>query len=1198
MNAIERLDAYLDALRRRLRTHIYVRGTVLVAGAVLFAVIVFSWLLQRSGFDAAFAFAGRVLIGIAVAAIAIAGVWIPLRVLRKEDGARVFERKLPQQQGRLSTYLDTRRVAHARSPLVELLAEDAVDVAKRTPVDAVVPAHKIRLNAIAALLALCALGALLTVAPREWSYTGRHLLFGAELPREIVPVRKILVRPGDVTVRRNSDLAIQATVEGFDPSQATIFVRFADQGQWERAPMQAGQAGTFEFRLYALRSPLTYYVDADGTRSPEHRVALADLPRIERVRLTYDYPDWTGLASEVDEESRDIRAVSGTKVSIEIESDGPLEEPLLVHDGRSETLAANGRTNVGTLAIEKPGTYHIAATVAGERVALSDEYAIEIVPDEKPIVQIERPGRDWRATNIEEVPVRVRAEDDFRLQRVELRYSINGGEWRSLPLDRGIKETRKQTLLELEKLGEQHQQASGSALLAPGDLISYYAVAKDHKHSVQTDLFMVQVQPFERRFLQQNASGGGGMADEQGAISERQREILLATWNLQRSEAGKRQSREQLRDNAKMLSDMQATLSQQARTLATRTRARAPVESDERIKQFVESLERAAVAMEPAAAHLSAFQLEKAIPVEQQALQQLLRAEAAFREVQVSMQNEGGGQGAQTARDFGEMFELEMDVEKSQYESESQLSETNKNKEMEEALRKLKELAERQEQLAQEANRKQTLTPEQRWRQEQLRREAEDLRRRLAALNRQQSQSQQQSERQSQQSGEQSDRESGQESQQQQAASQGSSSGSRGRQGSQRALESVDEALSEMQAANSEQQRSAEEQASAAREASRKLREAVKQLDRPNPTGLDSSLEQLADRAGELANEQRRIESDLYEAVRESGQSGPLSPRRSSIDQARAQALVEGKQRLAERLGELQKDLRNSVHRHRNADKEARQQLAEIVNDVEASDLMYRMRRSAAEIYYGRARDAAAREGIITESLQNLEKDLREAAARAGKGESKSPQDEPATEQLLAEVAELRRRVERNERLQAVAGEASQRDAGQAAEQGQARASEQGESRQAPRQARGGASGDKGPRGAESALSAWDPVSPNARLPEGTLEGRDSLARQSTSIADRARRMRERANNRELTAREIAALREMARELRRLAGDPLAAEAAAMKGAVAQIELTALAAVANARRTEPARATVPIGDSPQYRETLAEYYRRLGGAER
>jgi hypothetical protein len=121
-------------------------------------------------------------------------------------------------------------------------------------------------------------------------------------------------------------------------------------------------------------------------------------------------------------------------------------------------------------------------------------------------------------------------------------------------------------------------------------------------------------------------------------------------------------------------------------------------------------------------------------------------------------------------------------------------------------------------------------------------------------------------------------------------------------------------------------------------------------------------------------------------------------------------------------------------------------------------------------------------------------------------------------------------------------------------------------------------------------------VLPNARSPQGDAEGRDSFARQSASIADRARRMRERAGNRELTAAEVAALRQMARELRQLAGDPLAAEAAAMKGAVAQIELTALSAVANARRGEPARTAVPVGDSPQYRETVAEYYRRLGGS--
>lgn len=1193
MNAIERLDRYLNALRRRLRAQVLARGALLCALVVLVLVVGISAWLVRSGYAASFVGFGRALVVAAFATVVIAGVLVPLRILRRHD-ARVFERRLPEQQGRLVTYLDTRRREGENAPLLDLLAEDALRVAQRKPLDTIVSARKVRLHVFAAALALAGLAVFVAVAPGPWGLASRHLLLGAELPGEVVPVRKLAVTPGDVTVRRNSDLSIHATAEGFAPEQASVVVRFADQDAWERAPMQRDGAGAFQFKLYALRSALEYYVDADGTRSGVHRVALVDLPRIENVRLTYHYPEWTGLASEVDEESRDIRAVAGTKVTLEIQTDVPLAHAVLVHDERAETLVPQGDISKGTLSVDKPGQYHVAATVAGERVALSDAYSVEIVPDEKPVVQIERPGRDWRATNIEEVPVRVRAHDDFRLQSVELRYSVNGGEWRSLRLDRGVKETRRLTLLELEKLGAQEEAKTGLPLLAPGDLVSYYAVAKDHKRAVETDLFMIQVQPFERRFLQQNAGGGGAMADEQNAISARQREILLATWNLQRSAAAKRQPRAQLEDNASMLSDMQSTLAQQARTLATRTRARADVASDERIKTFVESLERAAFAMDPAAAHLSAFNLEKAVPVEQQALQQLLRAEAAFREVQVAMQSEGGGQGAQAARDFGEMLELEMDVEKSQYESESQLAENTTNKEMEEALRKLKELAQRQEELAQEAKRNQQPTPEQRWRQEQLRREAEDLRRRLAALDRQQ-QSQQ--------------------GEQQQNSSRGSSQGGTQRSssnepqsGAQRALESVDEALAKMQAANTEQQDSGESQTGSAREASQKLREAVKQLDRPRAAGLDKALEQLADRAGELAGEQRRIESDLYEAMRESGQAAPVSTPRSSIDPARAQSLVESKQQLADQLAQLQKELRESVHGHRDADRQARRQLADIVNDVEASDLMYRLRRSAAEIYYGRARDAAAREGIITESLQNLEKDLREAAVRAAKAGNESQQAEPATERLLAEVAELRRRLERNERQQAWNDPSGQTSSGQARSQGQG---EQGEDpgraedsasrseakRSSTEQPRSSALTESvGPSGSQRALSAWDPVLPNQPLPEANAQGRNSLVRQSEAIADRARRMRERADNRELSAAELAALREMARELRQLAGDPLAAEAAVMKRAVEQIELAAFAAAANARRTESARTSVPVGDSPQYRETIAEYYRRLGGS--
>ena len=292
---------------------------------------------------------------------------------------------------------------------------------------------------------------------------------------------------------------------------------------------------------------------------------------------------------------------------------------------------------------------------------------------------------------------------------MSLRYSVNGGEWQAVPLGGGAKTSEGESLLRLEELGAaqaKEQRESGSC---PATWSRTTRSRRIARQTVQTDLFMVQVQPFERRFLQAQGGGGGGggMGDEQGAISERQREILLATWNLQRSDERNARSKQQLEDSAKMLAELQATLAQQARTLAQRTRARASLDEDERIRTFVESLEKAASVMDPAvAASQRRSSLHEAVPVEQQALQQLLRAESAFREVQVSMQqSNAGGDGSQAARNFTEMFELEMDLEKSQYESESQLSTRNTQKELDEMVRKLKELAERQEKLAQERSR-------------------------------------------------------------------------------------------------------------------------------------------------------------------------------------------------------------------------------------------------------------------------------------------------------------------------------------------------------------------------------------------------------------------------------------------------------------------------------------------------------------
>lgn len=1205
MSARERLESYLDSLRARLRTHIYARAAAVAIGGVLAVTAFTVWTLQRREFAPAITVAGRVAIGVLLVSVIVALLWRPLRRLGRDGGSHIFEERLPDENGRIQTYLDgKRRESQGQAPaLLSLLAADAVTIAERTPPYEIVSSRRIAAGALLAVAALVVLGALLVAGPTYWGFGSRHLLLGMELPRNAVPVRRVTVTPGNATVRRNSDLAIHAAVEGFHPRDVQVFVRFADRQDWERAPMQPaeGQESRFEFRLYAVRAPLQYYVDAEGTRSGEHNVTVVDLPRIERVQLTYEYPQWTGLDRKVDDSSRDISAVEGTNVKVEVVADGPLDAPALIVNGQTGELAQQGRTSSGAIVVTKPGRYQIGARVANEFVPLSDEYAIEVVPDEKPTIEIRKPGRDWRATSIEEVPVRIRAEDDFRLRDVSLHYSVNGGAWQAVQVGGGVKSSEGEQVLDLEQLGAA-QTKSADKRLEPGDLISYYAVAKDRKQAAQTDLFMVQVQPFERRFLQAQSGNndGGGMADEQGAISERQREILLATWNLQRSDERGARTQQQLEDSAKMLAELQATLAQQARTLAQRTRARASLEEDERIRTFVESLERAAGVMDPAVAHLNTFKLPEAVPFEQQALQQLLRAESAFREVQVSMQqNNAGGDGSQTARNFTEMFELEMDLEKSQYESESQLASRNTQKDIDEMIRKLKELAERQERLAQERQQDRSM-PEQRWKQEQLRREAEDLRRRLAELNRQQ-----------QQAGD------------SQASRGGSSSGqAREREERQReqlsqALESVNKALQDMQSANGQsannnsggeprqgEQSTQQSAQQSAEQASRNLRRALQQIDRPEPSHFDETLEQFADRSQQMLEEQRRIESELYEALSQPPPAGANG--RGGIEQKRAQELVRSKQQMAGDLTNLERDMRNAVHENRKDHPKTTQRLSDIIRDVEGSDLMYRLNRSAAEIYYGRARQAAPSEGLTTDALDTLEQDLREAAAQAGE-EGKGKPEGVTAESLLAQVAELRRALQDAQSQSGEQGEqgdnGKQGDNGEKGQQGQGQQGQQGQNGQNSQRGQQGREGQGGgERAAENGrsgqpprggLSAWSPNTPTVAF-GGFENGNGSLARQTARLGERIRELANRMNRGDLSQSELEALRRAATQLRRLSGDPLSAQPDVMLKLIDQIELQALASNAKAREAAAARATLPDPDSPNYREAVAEYYRRLG----
>src|SRR5947209_13708073 len=160
--------------------------------------------------------------------------------------------------------------------------------------------------------------------------------------------------------------------------------------------------------------------------------------------------------------------------------------------------------------------------------------------------------------------------------------------------------------------------------------------------------------------------GGMGGGDDNNS-SERQKQIIAATFNELRQNS---KSKTAFAEDAKFLSDLQAKLGEQARTLAERMASRELESASSEFAQFSKLMTQASSDMGQAVQQLKPGKWHDALQPEQKALQGLLRAEALFRNIQVAFgQRGGGGGGGGAQRDLARMFDLELDTSKNQYET-------------------------------------------------------------------------------------------------------------------------------------------------------------------------------------------------------------------------------------------------------------------------------------------------------------------------------------------------------------------------------------------------------------------------------------------------------------------------------------------------------------------------------------------------
>ena len=1001
MSFREQLHAYIAQLEQRLRWSTLLRGLAILTGSALVATLVLVTIANALAFSHGSVPAARFGLILVLAIAALAGLGLPLRRLTRRRAVGTAEAAFPQFQQRLTTFAER----DGQDPFIELLAGDALEVARFAEPREMITDRRLWMSLGTSVGAFAILVWMIAAGPGFLGYGASLLWTGPH--RDKPALYELRVTPGDAVVRRHADQLVSALPTGMRSPRVKLYAHFQSSSKWEEIamlPKAAGNfAGGYQVLFAGLPENVEYYVTAGAMTSKHFTIRVTDLPAVKQIRVTYHYPAWTGLPPEIEERGGDLRAVTGTEALLEVSTDRPLPGGQLQLDNGQRIQLSGGQNNVyrGSVKMDKDGVYHVAGIEAGQPVRVSEDFFIEARKANPPQIALVRPGRgDYHANPIEEVTVTAKATDEYGLHGVTLHYSVNGGPEITVDVlpQKGEKQADGSTTLSLEKFK-----------LIPGDLISVYATAKDANAEAHTDMMFIQAEPFEREFSQSQQSGGGGGGgggggDPSEQISQREKEIISATFKQQ---GDKNATQQQAADIAKLLSQAQSTLRDQAVSLSERLQARELTNEVQAISSFQKDMLAASEAMAPAAQQLQQEKWKDALPHEQKALQSLLRAEATFRQIQVAFGTGGGGGGGGAARDLAALFDLELDTEKNQYETQktAPTTEEQKAQEIADALKKLDELAKREEDLAQQ-QRNGTQTAEQKWQQEMLQREAQQLQQQMEqqlASNGQKGQ-QGQPGQQGQQSG-QSSSASGQS-----GGQAGSSSTGNPQQSADQAADSrqqaAQQALDRLRQANDDMRRAASQNASAAdsRRAADRLRQATDLLgglQQQDAAGRLNSMAQTADQLTARQKQQADHVRDLVAQLNAAQAAGkpPKYPTAQEIDK-----MVSDRQQVSDELARLTQQIRTAARELAPTQPAASGKLRSALEGMDENDLGTRMQRSADGLHTGEFSDQL--EAALTSDMQKLGRQVGDAARALGNAEHTS--EEAAINRAMDDLSRLR----------------------------------------------------------------------------------------------------------------------------------------------------------------------------------------------
>jgi len=321
----------------------------------------------------------------------------------------------------------------------------------------------------------------------------------------------INISPENTKILKGSNLPI--IINNFYP-ELSYDIHVEQQRRWKTMKMTSNT-----HILYNVTDNLHYAISNEYAQSDTFTVQVLEKPIIKNLQISYFYPNYTQLKNRTENDiSGKIIAIKGTDIKQELTVNNELTEYRIVFsDGTTKKLETIGDFTYRTgFMVENSGSYHFYLKDILGNTNNIIERTIFAEEDLPPKIEIFIPARDKiLAQNMQE-RIDFTASDDFGVQKIEILYKKNDGEYNS----KTILDTAGITTL----TASYNFDVSDQQLL-PGDVIFYYLKVYDNctvpeAHASNTKIYLLKFPSIEELYEEIQKQQSGNMDEMRESLEE------------------------------------------------------------------------------------------------------------------------------------------------------------------------------------------------------------------------------------------------------------------------------------------------------------------------------------------------------------------------------------------------------------------------------------------------------------------------------------------------------------------------------------------------------------------------------------------------------------------------------------------------------------------------------------------------------